>query len=272
MSPSFSFLLPPLKLGCAVDYPERQANIAVNCLRNLPRLETVPAHDGVLAIAAYGPSLRHGIHTMRAEVMAGHAVMTVSGSHDFLISNGIVPDFHAELDPRERKAVFVANPRDDIHYLLASVCHPRVFENLARCNVSMWHLGDCDEAIEDIKRLEGSALIHPSAQAIGLNAIVLGHTLGYRRFSMHGFDCCYMDGEAHPGFHNGSNGDSNRMSVRCGERIFETRPEWVQYARNFFSRMVPSLTDCEFVIHGNGLMAEMAKQGLKEAASGSAAA
>lgn len=265
-TPSFSFLLPELKLECAVDYEDRRANLMINCLRDLPRLEAVPEHDGILAIAAYGPSLKHGMHVLYREVLAGHGVMTVSGAHDLLISNGIVPDWHAELDPRERKAAFVANPRDDIKYLIASVCHPRVFENLKRCNVTMWHLGDGEEAIADIKRLEGSALIHPSAQAIGLNAIVLGHTLGYRRFSLHGFDCCYLEGTAHPGFHNGRNNDANRLEVRCGERIFETRPEWVQYARNFMDTMLPKMPGCDFTIHGPGLLAEMVRQGLKEAA------
>lgn len=258
-------LLPDFEVSGYGSLLERQIAIQ-HCFANPDRkfLEPVAAHDGVLTVVAYGPSLAQTFGGIYKEAAAGNTVMTVSGAHDYLIGRGIVPDYHAEMDIRERKTAFVENSRPEITYLIASVCHPKFWSVLKDRNVVAWHLGDNSVMDEIVMRHDITAIMHPSTQCIGLNALVVGHTLGFRTFSMYGFDCSYADGEPHAGWHNGSNSDNRRMTVYCGDQPFETRAEWVRYARNFMEEMLPRMPGCRFAVHGDGLLQQMLKEGMKE--------
>lgn len=245
---------------------ERVLNVRAAFERKLPRLKKLEVTDKPLTVVAYGPSLKNSLPEIYKVASEGGVIMTVSGAHDYLISNGIIPDYHAEMDLRERKAEFVKNSHADVHYLIASVCHPKMFDNLEGRTVSMWHLSELDETNRIIKDNDPTGLFHPSFQCIGLNALILGQTLGYREFHIHGMDCSYDGEESHAGFHNGTNGDDRRVRVWCDDRQFVTRPEWIQYARNFIYKMVPNMTGCSFRVYGEGLMQQMLRVGLKEAA------
>jgi len=251
---------------------EREENIRAAFQRDIPSLKSVEAHGGVCSVVAYGPSLNQSFPKLIEEVQAGNTVITVSGAHDFVISRGLIPDYHAEMDIRERKVEFVRNSHPDVHYLIASVCHPAFWDVLGGRKVTMWHLGDLAGMDAIVRELDPGAIMHPSAQCIGLNALILMHTLGFRTFMMHGFDCSYGEQGTHAGEHNGSFSEEGRMVVKCGDREFQTRPEWVKYAQNFMNDMVPRMPGCRFGVHGDGLMQHMLKEGLKEAEHGSAAA
>jgi hypothetical protein len=266
-SAPFSHLVPEIRVDGCGSNEDRISNIQRNCLRKIPRLTLAAEHGKSLVIAAYGPSLMQNLSTLKDDVKAGADVITVSGSHNYLIANGVIPDYHAEMDPRERKSEFLEKPHDDVMYLLASTCHPRTFDVVEGRKSRMWHLGE-PATMDAVKKAEFYALIHPSVQAIGLNAIFLGHTLGYRHFILYGLDSSYLDGKTHTGWHNGEHEDSGRVTVRCGERLFDTRSEWIKYARNFVQDMIPHMSQlgCSFTIHGDGLLQHMLKEGLKEAA------
>lgn len=269
-SAPFSQLVPDLNVGGCGDDSERIANIMRNCRRKVPRIHYMDEKSNPLIVGGYGPSLREGLGSLKENVSKGADLITVSGAHTYLISNGVIPDYHAEMDPRERKSHFLEQPHDDVTYLLASTCHPRCFDMVEGRKIRMWHLAE-PATLDAIKEAEVSALVHPSVQAIGLNAIIVGYTLGYRHFILYGLDCSYSEGKSHTGWHNGDHGDDSRLNVLCGDKIFETRPEWIQYARNFMHDMVPLLTKlgCSFTIHGDGLFQNMLKEGMKH---GSAAA
>lgn len=249
-------------IGCA-SVSERRSNI--ESVPDYPRIKPLEKRDGTFSVIGYGPSLRANLSYIRSDILAGHAVCTTSGAHDYLLSHGIVPDYHADMDPRERKAEFLKNAHPDIHYLMASVCHPAMWKNLEGRKVSIWHLSDGSEIESWIAEREPGSFVHPSAQCIGLNAIILGHTLGYRDFNIYGVDCSYADGSSHAGYHNGTCGDDRRVMVKCGNHAFQTRVEWIQYARNFVDHMVPRMEGCTFKVFGDGLMQQMLREGLKEA-------
>lgn len=257
-------MVPKLNVvGCA-SIGERKANISA--APNFERVNPQEEREGVFCVIGYGPSLRKTLDHIRRDILSGHAVCTTSGAHDYLISNGIIPDFHTDMDPRARKAEFLNTPHKDIHYLMASVCHPDTWVKLDGYKTSIWHLSDAPEIEDFIAWSEPGSYVHPSAQCIGLNAIILGHTLGYRKFHIYGVDCSYADGQSHAGQHNGTCGDDRRVGVYCGGMEFSTRVEWIQYARNFIDEMIPKMPGCEFKVFGEGLMQQMLRQGLKEAA------
>jgi hypothetical protein len=96
--------------------------------------------------------------------------MTCSGAHKFLIDRGIIPTYHIDVDPRAHKALLIGTPHQDVEYLMASTCHPKVFDLLEGFNVKLWHIFDSAE--------EGFRILPPGEWALtggagaGLRAMV----------------------------------------------------------------------------------------------------
>jgi hypothetical protein len=255
-------IVPPLNVVGVGTTEDRRRNILYSIGQTKKRLSISPENDGWFSIAGYGPSLVDSLPFLVEEVTQGFTVCTTSGAHDYLLTKGIRPDYHAEMDPRARKAEFVRSPHKDIEYLIASVCHLDMWRNLEGFNTRLWHLADLPEIEGFVAQLEPDAMVFPSAQCIGLTAIAVGHAMGFRKFSLHGMDCSYKDGEPHAGEHNGSNSDDRRFKVRCGETYYQTRIEWIQYARNFVEIILQRMPGCEFRIHGDGLLQRMVKEAM----------
>ena len=258
--------VPKLNVLSAVPIDLSRENIKA-CFKKhkrTPRLRPQPARDGTFTVVCYGPSLKNTFDGVIRETQLGHTICTVSGAHDFCIENGLIPDYHADLDGRERKAEFVRNAHKDVTYLMASVCHPKTWEYLDGHKVMIWHLGELNENDKIIAAKEPDAVMLRSAQCIGLNALILGHALGFRKFSLYGMDCSYgADGESHSGPHNGDHVE-NRIEVECDGKRFFTRVEWIQYCRNFTDGLFHLMKGCSFQIHGDGLFQTYARSLRKE--------
>lgn len=111
-------------------------------------------HDGRICVVGYGPTLHQTWPYLKVERRAfGAKIVTTSGAHDFLISRGIVPDYHVDIDPREHKAHFTCNPHLDVNYWIGSCCHPVLIDNLIahKAPVALWHVfnGDTDYKISE---------------------------------------------------------------------------------------------------------------------------
>ncbi len=256
--------IPTLDIRAKIGYPKVRKNIisTFRLMKDVPRVKPVPVHDGVFCVVGYGPSLKQTWGGLVNELKSGSVVCSTSGAHDFLLSRGIIPHFHADMDPEERKAEFVKTPNPHITYLMASRCHPKAWEYLKGQSVNIWHMGDMGKEDKLIARLEPDAILQPGAQCIGLNAIVLGTTLGFRKFSVYGMDCSYGEGASHAGPHNGNHAEG-AIPVWCGDKEYSSRPEWVQYARNFVEGMFPQMKGCSFAFHGEGLFQHYLKESFK---------
>jgi len=207
-------------------------------------------NDAVLTLACYGPSLKRTWTAVR------HPLMTVSGAHDFLIGGGINPDHHVECDPREHKARFVQNSIAGVEYLIASCCHPRMWEHLKGRNVTLWHLYGFDEANDWVKaRGEGAALVGGGSTA-GLRALEVAAKLGYRKFAIHGMDCSY-DVERHAGAH--PNETERVIDVTVNGRAFKTSPQLYESAREFVEIVLKLKADIQVAMYGDGLLQELLK-------------
>jgi hypothetical protein len=196
-----------------------------------------------------------------------------------LIGNGLVPDYHVDVDPREHKAFFTRNPHPDINYWIASCCHPKLIDNLIdhKSKLALWHLLNSDEDLE-IAAPDGpdpNALLVCGGSGVAARAIHLFYTQGYRSFSLYGMDCSFdaSTREQHAGEHTGK--VQPEWNVRVGGRWFVSSAALVYMARSVIDsfRLLDRLSKeanepciegtrdhVEFLMHGDGLLQTMADE------------
>lgn len=230
---------------------ERVARVRQNILAfNCPRL---PEHNPaiklrVVTVCGYGPSL--------AETWGNviGPVMTTSGAHDYMLSKGVVPKYHVELDPRVHKSWMLEHPHKDVRYYINSQCHPSLFEKLRDYDVVMWHsfTGDDDPAeLATLDEIEPGIRLLAGGSNVGMRAVVVARDLGHSGFELHGMDCCYCGEQQWAGSHFGKAHKTVTISVEGRE--FETSDSMMQSTDDFFS-LLPMLPDCRFRVHGDGLL------------------
>ncbi len=240
-------------------------------------------HNKRCILVCSGPSLEKTWPAIQFErqMNCNAVVVTVSGAHNFLISKGVIPNIHMDVDPREHKGFFTKDPHPDVNYYMASCSHPKTIDNLLNSKLSLWHVYNSKE---DIKIIApdgpdpGNVLVAGGGSA-GCRALNVMFLLGYRSFSIHGMDCSFADdGTQHTGPHSGKVQDE--WELRVGERWFKTSGTLVSIAKGFQENW-KFLQDCskgdpliegtqdrlEMFLHGDGLLMEMyRKDGARKAA------
>lgn len=258
----------------AVSDTIRFEQAAINCAKTPARVQEAKAHGGRAVIVCYGPSLEQTWRNIVVErKLYGAKIVTVSGAHDFLISKGIIPDIHAECDPREHKAFFTRNPHSDVNYWMASCCHPKAIDQLTGNKLSLWHVynSETDMQIVAPDGVDPGNWLLMGGASIGARVVNLMFQAGYRSFSIYGMDCSFSDrGAQHAGPHSGK--QKAEWPVRVGERWFKSSGDMVHIARSFMSQIrslyqVASLNNDPFLegtterlelyVHGDGLLQEM---------------
>jgi len=163
------------------------SNIRSALARNLPELTLAPIkHDGNMVLVASGWSMPDYIDEIKAHRKAGRPIVAIKATHDFLVENGVEPDLWINLDPRDRTSG-IKHLNDYTTYMPASRCPPSTFDYLKGKKVLLWHSwapGPEMEAIGSGKLAIGGGTTS------GLRAINIGYILGYRNFTMYGYDSC----------------------------------------------------------------------------------
>ena len=217
---------------------------------NWPMVKRVPATKNFLSIVGYGPSLKD---TWR---YIPRPIMTVSGAHDFLIERGVVPDFHVDCDPREHKAKMLKSPHEDVHYLMASVCHPAFWGKLKGHKVSLWHLHNGPETDIWLKANDPHTPPVGGGTTVGSRALQVANLMGYERFHLFGMDCSYESAQKrHAGEHLGK--EQKALTVICGDKTFLSSPQMIEAARE--TLVMIHNNEIWMYFHGEGLQQEMVR-------------
>ena len=229
----------------------RDEQVRVNTARVTGRIEPHPRREEPVAVACFGPSLRDTWEAVRAFPF----VISCSGSHKFLVERGIIPAWHVEVDPRAHKVGLIGEPQHGTQYLIASTCHPSVFDHLEGYDVRLWHVFDATE--------DGRRLLPPGEWAItggcdvGLRALTIAGFLGFRDVHVFGMDHSagtddvaldLRHADSHP---NG--GDPRKFAICEVEGVrYRTTPAMLAAAQSVAHEldMMP-VVRCTF--HGDGL-------------------
>ena len=244
-----SFL--PLKITgqCVADDETLFAQMDAAIARGYKQIkQSEPSKTGSIVLVASGPSVKGQTELIRKMQIAGCPVVAIKGAHDYLISEGVIPDYALAIDPQEHRIAF-HKPHKAVKYMIASQCHPALFDNLAGHDVTLWH----PYVKKGQDRPKNSMLIGGGTTS-GLRAISLFYVLGWRDFQLFGFDSC-------------NDGDTLRVNgdgLKDGDSLLEVRidPEGEPFFCNasmalqaeHFQTYYEYLPDATFAGHGHGLI------------------
>jgi FkbM family methyltransferase len=256
--PVHDFARSDIKTSYCIDLDTRDRQVAENLARIPGRLTACDDRPGRVAVVCYGPSLEETWEQVRD---FDH-IITVSGAHKFLLDKGIVPTHHLEVDPRPHKADLIGKPHPDVEYLIASVCHRKVFDLLDGCNVKLWHVfaHEAGRTGVPVCYPRGEWSLTGGANC-GMRAIVLARFLGFKKMTVFGMDYSFKnDGTQHAGWHPKE--FPNIYAVEVAGQFYYTNPPMHQYAQQFFHE-VTQIGDVEMEVVGNGLLQAQIREHLK---------
>lgn len=206
---------------------------------------------GTCSVVGSAPSIEKTHKELRGDCIA------INSALPYLLDKGIVPKYAMMWDAHELVEKF-AQPHPQVTYLLASRCHPKVFERLQECAQYVWHAAG-DHQIFEWTRDEAPepypVLINGGTAGV-TRGIYLANVLGYKEIHIYGADSSYSeDGATHI---RGSvvNEKDTVVSLGCAPPLFfRTTPEWCQQVNEYkviyalFAKMGVPLE-----VHGDGLL------------------
>lgn len=164
--------------------------------RDLPEIEQLPEFkkpkfNEPFALAGGGPSIKYTYKELRNF----RNIIACGSAHDWLIKHDIIPTYCIVLDPDRVCAAYLKHPHPNCNYLIASQCHPEVFDALKDYAVTRWHCAGMgpewfakawtDAGIFD---KEGKKPLIGGGCTCGLRAISIAILLGYKNLHFFGID------------------------------------------------------------------------------------
>jgi uncharacterized Rossmann fold enzyme len=223
--------------------------------RGYPQIKQAePIKTGAVILVASAPSVRGQVELIRKMQAAGSPIVAIKGAHDWLIAQGVIPDYALAIDPQEHRIAFY-KPHKAVHYMIASQCHPAMFDNLAGHQVTLWH----PYVKKGQDRPKNSMLIGGGTTS-GLRAISLFYVLGYRQFELFGFDSCNTGEMLRVNGERLKDGD-NLIEVQIdpnGEKFYCNTAMALQ--AEHFQTYYDYLPDATFNGHGYGLIQAIIKK------------
>jgi hypothetical protein len=267
-------------LGGAVDFyvtcwakklPDMEVNTTLE--RLLQNIETnvkwgckhVRAHeiqeDEEVMILCGGPSLNDYKEEIIEKWKAGTKVVTVNGTYNWALENGITNVNQCMLDARPFNIRFVQPPRDDCFYFIGSGCDPSVFEILPKDRTFYWHVNPNKDAVELIHNTYPEYVMCAGGSTVALRTMVLMRVLGFKKQTLYGFDSCIINDEHHAYEQSENDADPMNMKVMVEGRTFECQPWMALQATEFAHMMEQAKSEFDLTIKGDGLIAHVFETG-----------
>jgi uncharacterized Rossmann fold enzyme len=247
----------PLKITgkCVAEDETLFANMDAAIARGYPQIkEAQPAKSGAILLVASAPSVKGQLELIKKMKAAGSPIVAIKGAHDWLIDNGVMPDYALAIDPQEHRIAFYKR-QSNVHYMIASQCHPAMFDNLDGYQVTLWH-----PYVKKGQDRPKNCMLIGGGTTSGLRAISLFYVLGYRQFELFGFDSC-NDGELLR---------VNGEGLKEGDKLIEVKidPQGETFYCNtamalqaeHFQTYYDYLPDATFNGHGRGLIQAIIKK------------
>ncbi len=262
-----------LKMHINTPMEEILENVKFNIKRPLPQLDNYPQQSPKveIAIVAGGWSLEETLPELFDLYHERIPILALNGAGNFLVKNNIRPDMVMVLDARVENHVFVEEPIPGCKYLLASQCHPSLFDTCKDREVIIWHTHTFAEVEHSINYAHyGDRFKYvPGGSTVGLRSLSVAFMLGWRLMHLFGFDSCYHpDGRHHSYEQKWNDGEGSTTmwaELRGGDgTLHEYRcSAWQAHqAEQFFAFIQKNGDNFRLSIHGDGLLAAILSAGV----------
>jgi len=260
--------------GGHVNVPQEEikANMAENSkLLKKGAQNVVPyeANDREIMILAGGPTLNDFKDDIAEKRAAGMPLVTTNGSYNWAIEQGLSPSLQLVIDAREHNHKFTKLTEgltDTTKFVIASQCHPSVFDDLPLDRTYIWQVSISPELVDHVTEYYGKQYEDwypaPGGSTVMLRALPTLRMLGYHKIHVYGFDSCVFYGKYHHSYKQKENDGGQPVEmVACGgtkyEKKFLCNP-WMVYQATEFKHMSSRfLQDVDMIVYGDGLIAHM---------------
>lgn len=251
-------------------------HVQKNLKRKLPRLRLHPGRAGVFAIVGGGPSL--GVYLPRLYDLRcpPDAIITVPGSHGFLISQKIVPNYCAIAEVNTDPRLLGETPHEGVTYLASSHCHDSTFDHLKNNKVIMWHSWTGNSTTRRLMEDDGYPVVGGGCTTV-MRCINLGLVLGYRQIEMFGCDSSF-DSTNKSHYYHSHHPDyvvENYIDIEFNGRWYKTAhylakqasefKRFMQYHGEKLPEVLPAPHQWSMKVHGSGLLPDIFKHICPEA-------
>lgn len=272
----------PVVKGVNTSVDQRMANVRSAVLRDLPWFTGFRDEGRTCAIVCGAPSMKDCLPDIKAQKRRGAQIVSVNNAWRFLVANGITPDVHVMLDARPENAEFVRGAPKSMRFVLASQCHPDLFDALDGYEVSIWHNG-FDKNTELLEILEPywepgpnqkPCILVPGGSTVGLRCLWLATYSGFRTLHVYGMDSSYADDGSHHAYAQTLNDQESILEVVRGEKKYLCAPWMVRAAREFGETWHDLVNYVDWDgkpapvtvhVHGTGLIPDIARDLREEA-------
>jgi len=224
---------------------------------DIKRIEPGEDREDPVALVCSGPSLKHTWKHLGKYPN----IITVSGTHRYLLDRGIVPTWHVEVDANPHKIDLIGQPDHRVKYLIASTCHPDLFEHLRDYDVTLWHPKMDSPTTQQPPSTPKDEWIISGGSNVGLRAMMIARFLGFHNIGLFGMDYSYPPG--HDGEHvmkHPNPAEKHRLTVASFDGVeYPTTYTMFSYINEFFF-LRNHLGDVNFLVFGQGLLQHMVKK------------
>ena len=238
---------------------EIRSNVITNLKRDTQRFMQLPGlwlqRGEPLAICGGGPSLDDHVD----ELKNFNQVMACGSVHDHLVDLGITPTFALAVDAKEDAVNWFQKPQEKTSYLLASQCHPNLFDRLEGHKIAMWNFPG---QLDDESCFNGEPMINWGCM-VGVHSLQTAVFLGFQELHFFGMDGNHRDGKHHS--YDVGEWDEQIMTVgrqfyTVNNKTFMSTTALISQMQQFFDVFAsPWGQYLKGYIHGDGLWAEVVK-------------
>lgn len=242
-----------MRSTCIAGDEQLYEHMRLSIARGLPEIaDWGGERDGVIAIVGSGPSVKGQLGVLRQMRKARTPIVAVNDVHDWLIENGIVPDYALTVDPDAEVWRRFTRKHAGVQYWISSQCHPTVFDHLADCDVRLWH-----PLITKGQTWPARKALIGGGSTSGLRAISISYVMGWRHFALFGLDSCLQSDQLRvdgigPEMRTG---DVREVVLGNGRR-FQCNGAMASQAEQF-QAYFDVMPDAQFYPYGDGLIQEI---------------
>jgi SAM-dependent methyltransferase len=169
-------------------------NVKFNISQGWQQVVPHPENTTELMIVGGGWSLPEFEDEIRQKREEGVKLVTLNGAYKWCLDRNIIPSVLLMVDSRPHNFRFSKPVIDGCKYLIASQCHPSVFEGLPKDRTYIWHTSI--DLIKDLLTEEyGDGVWYPvpGGSTALLRALPLFRMLGFKSFHLYGCDSCIKE-------------------------------------------------------------------------------
>lgn len=245
-----------LKLSMAVvsNTPEKELeqNIRENSAKYHDWLQMKEAHDGIAVLIGGGYSINDHIEDIKDLKESGAVIITMNGSAKWCRDNGITPDWQVIVDAKKETADLV-DPGESWK-IFASQCNPLTTEKAADLTLAHFGLETIEDFLPEERVKKGGYVLLGCGTTVGMAALSVAFSQGYREMHIFGYDSSYENGNSH-GYNQKINQFMPTTKVTWNNKTFTASVAMKGQAEKFpINKRALELAGCEIKVYGEGLL------------------